>query len=168
MAKRPSPSRIKTHNIYTPAEAADVLGVHKQTVRRWISHHGLPADKTRKPWLIDGVDLKAFLGHRKQKRRRKLELHQCFCLGCKEPREPYGKLADYAHQTPTSGMLTALCPSCGCLMHKVISRVSLEAIRAKIEITIQRADPRLVSPKDAPSNVPFEKEREFDVKTQSK
>ncbi len=146
MAKRPSPSRIKIHSIYTPTEAAVVLGVHKQTVRRWISHHSLPADKTQRPWLINGADLKEFLGHRKQKRRRKLELHQCFCLGCKEPRQPDGKLADYVHQSPTSGMLTALCPSCGCLMHKVISRASLEAIRAKIEVTIQRADPRISVP----------------------
>lgn len=168
MAKRPSPSRVKTHSIYTPTEAADVLGVHKQTVRRWISLHGLPADKAQRPWLIEGADLKAFLGHRKQQRRRKLELHQCFCLGCKDPREPHGKLADYFHQTPTSGLLTALCPICGCLMHKVIKRSSLEAIRAKIEVTIQKADPRLVSPEDAPSNVHFEQERECDAKTQSK
>jgi hypothetical protein len=62
-------------------------------------------------------------------------------------------------------MLKALCPACGCVMNKVIRRADLEAIRAKIEVTIQQADPRLVSLGDAPLNVTFSSEAKPHVKT---
>ena len=168
MCRRPSPSRIKTHRVYTVWEAADALGKHRQTVQRWIKHKGLLADRSHKPWLIDGADLKSFLGHRREQNRCKLELHHCYCLGCREPREPDGRIADYVQQSPTTGMLTALCPSCGSLINKVIRRADLDAIRAKIDVTIQKASPRIVSPADAPVNVTLEEEAETRAKTQHK
>ena len=166
MPRRPSPSRIKTHRVYAPWEAADALGVHRQTVLRWIKDKGLPADTSSRPWLIEGADLKAFLGHRQTKNRCKLDLHHCYCLGCKGPREPDGRMADYVQHSPTTGMLTALCPSCGSLMNKVVRRADLEAIRARIDVTIQQASPRLVSREDALLTVTFEAEAETRVKTQ--
>ena len=36
MPKKPDPRRIKRHRIYTPYEAGEALGVHQQTVLRWI------------------------------------------------------------------------------------------------------------------------------------
>ncbi len=36
MPKNPSPQRVKRHQIYTVWEAADAVGVHRQTVIRWI------------------------------------------------------------------------------------------------------------------------------------
>ena len=168
MARRPSPSRIKTHRVYTAWEAADVLGVHRQTVLRWIKDMGLTADTSSRPWLIEGADLKAFLGQRQAKNRCKLDLHHCYCLGCKGPREPFGRIADYAQQTPTTGMLTALCPTCGSLMNKVVRRADLEAIRAKFNVTIQKGSPRLMSRADAPLNVTFKEEAETYAKAQRK
>ena len=168
MPRRPSPSRIKTHRVYTAWEAADALGVHRQTVRRWINDKGLRADRSRKPWLIGGADLKSFLGHRRKHNRCKLELRHCYCLGCRGPREPDGRIADYVQQTHTTGMLTALCPTCGSLMNKVIRRADLDTIRAKIDVTIQRASPRIVSPADAPSNVTLDEDAETRAKTQRK
>ncbi|KRS13532.1 hypothetical protein XM53_06680 [Roseovarius atlanticus] len=158
MAKRFSTGRIKTHRVYTVWEVSDVLGCHRQTVIRWIKHGGLIADTSSKPWLIEGRDLKAFLGARQTKARCKLALHHCYCLGCKAPQEPDGKIADYVQQTPVSGRLMGLCPSCGTLMNKVVRRADLEAIRAKIEVTVQKANPRLVSRVDPPSNVTLEQE----------
>lgn len=168
MSKRSSPSRIKTHRVYTAWEAANALGVHRQTVLRWINLKGLPADKSAKPWLIEGTDLKAFLGHRQRQRKCKLALHHCYCLGCRGPREPDGRIADYVQQTPATGMLTGLCPSCGSLVNKVIRRADLDAIRTKIDVTIQRASPRIVSPADALLNVTFEEDAETHAKTHRK
>lgn len=158
MAQKAYPSEFKTHRVYTVWEAAEACGVHRQTVIRWIKTKGLRADTSRKPWLIEGADLKEFLGQQRAKTRCKLELRHCYCLGCKAPREPDGKIADYVQQTPTTGMLTGLCPSCGKIMNKVIRRADLEAIRARIEVTIQRADARLLSRSDAPLNVNLKKE----------
>jgi len=158
MVKKFPANRIKSHRIYTVWEISDLLGCHKQTIIRWIKHHSLTADTSTKPWLIEGHDLKAFLGARQSKARCKLAPHHCYCLGCKKPREPDGKIADYVHQTPSSGQLIGLCSSCGKLMHKIVKRADLETIRAKIEVTIQQAHPRLVSREDPPSNVTFNEE----------
>ena len=158
MAKKFPTNRIKSHFIYTVWEISHLLGCHKKTVIRWIKQHGLTADTSVKPWLIEGHELKAFLGARQSKARCKLALHHCYCFGCKSPREPDGKIADYIHQTPSSGQLIGLCPSCGSLMHKIVKRKDLETIRAKIEVTIQQAHPRLVSRDDPPSSVTFREE----------
>jgi len=165
MARSPAPNRIKTHRIYTVWEAAEVLGKHRQTIIRWIKDKGLIADTSQRPWLIKGSDLKSFLGHRRQKVKCKLALHHLYCLGCKAPQEPAGKFADYTQLTSSTGMLSALCPVCGCIINKVIRRADLEAIRAKIEITIQQADPRIVSREHALLDVAFSNEERTRVKT---
>lgn len=166
MAKKFPAHKIKAHRVYDVWEVAQALGCHKQTVIRWIKAKNLPAETSHKPWLIEGKDLKAFLGARQTKITTKLALHHCYCLGCKSPREPDGKMADYMQQTPDTGRLTGLCPECGSLMHKVVRRTDLEAIRAKIEVAVQKVSPRLVSPADPRSNVTFNKEGLPHVKTQ--
>lgn len=144
MAKRFPAHLVKTHRIYTVWEAADTLGSHRQSVLRWIKSKKLKADQSSRPWLILGADLKAFLGQRSPRGKRKLPLHHIKCFGCKTPQEPDGKIADYTPQTHLTGRLTGLCPSCGAVMCKIISRSNLPAIEAKLEVTLQRASPRLV------------------------
>jgi excisionase family DNA binding protein len=168
MAKRFRHDRIKRHLVYTVGEAAEALGCHKQTVTRWIGAGKLPADTGKRPWLIDGRDLKGFLGARQTTTRCRLALHHCYCLGCKSPREPFARMADYTQQTPETGMLAGLCPECGALMNKVVRRADLEAIRAKLEVTIQQASPRLVSRTDPRSNVTLKKERQSHGKAQQR
>lgn len=155
MSKRVPYQKIKIHRPYTPYEAAVVLGVDRQTVIRWVNDKGLTADKSSKPWLIEGQDLRTFLGERRAKRKCKLALHSFYCFRCRDGRTAAGKMADYVQQTTTGGMLTAICDTCGTLMNKAVKRSDLEAIRAKLDVTIQTADPRIVSRSDAPSNVTF-------------
>lgn len=168
MAKAFPANRIKTHLVYTIWEVADALGCHRQTVIRWIKNKGLEADCSRKPWLIEGRVLRDFLGLRRTAQKHTLALHHCYCLGCKAPREAGGKIADFKLQTPETGTLTALCSACGALMHKVIRRRDLELLRTKIEVTIQQADPRLVSSDTAPSNVTFHTGAKTHGKTQQR
>ena len=168
MAKKFPVPRVKAHRVYDVWEVADTLGCHKQTVIHWIKHQGLSADTTRKPWLIDGKDLKAFLGARQSKVTTKLALHHCYCLGCKAPREPDGKMADYTQQTPDTGRLTGLCSVCGALMNKVVKRADLKAIRARIEVAVQKASPRLVSRADPRSIVTMQQEGQTHGKTQQR
>ncbi len=165
MPKKPSPFRIKKHRIYTIWETAEALGVHRQTVIRWIKGQGLKADKNQKPWLVKGQDIKLFLEERKSCGKCKLSAHHFYCLGCKLPQMPDGRVADYQHQTETNGMLKGLCPCCGGVMNKVVRRSDLEAIRAKIDVTIQQASPRLVSHKEPPLTVTLSNGEETHVKT---
>ncbi len=166
MPRLPSPNRIKSHYVYTVWEAAQALGRHRQTVIRWIKDKGLIADRSKVPWLIQGEDLKQFLGHCRAKSKTKLALHHFYCLGCKAPQEPDGKFAEYTLSSPTTGMLKALCPACGSIINKVARRADLEAIRAKIEVTVQQANPRLVSLPAPRSNVTSAKEAQTNDKTQ--
>ncbi|MEP1536436.1 MAG: helix-turn-helix domain-containing protein [Paracoccaceae bacterium] len=168
MAKKFPVNRIKTHRIYTVWEISDLLGCHRQTVIRWINDQGLISDTSAKPWLIEGRDLKPFLGVRQTSVRCKLAMHHCFCLGCRGPREPDGKIADYVQQTPDSGRLIALCPECGAVMNKIVRRIDLDAIRAKIEVTVQRANPRLVSRASPLLNVSFVQEANTHGKAQQR
>lgn len=165
MPRLPSPNRIKTHYVYTVWEAAQALGRHRQTIIRWIKHDSLVADRSKVPWLIQGKDLKTFLGHRRAKSKTKLALHHLFCFGCKTPQEPDGKFAEYTQATPTTGMLKAFCPACSCILNKVIRRSDLEAIRAKIEVTVQQANPRIVSLPAPPLNDTSAREVQTDDKT---
>lgn len=158
MARRFNPQRVKSHRIYDVSEVAVLFGCHRQTVIRWIKGNGLLAERSRRPWLIRGSDLKTFLGEKRSLRKVTLSPHQCYCLGCRGAREPYGKMADYQQIHATSGRLTALCPDCGRLMHKQVRRADLEAIRVRIDITIRSASATLVSPVDARQNVTFSEE----------
>ncbi len=129
--------RLKRHRIYEVWEAAKVLNCDRQTVRRWIKDEGLDAETSKKPWLIEGGVLKAFLGARQAVRRQKLALHQLYCLGCRAPREPDAKIADYTQETASTGHLKAICPVCEAIMNKKVRRSDLETIRERIEVTVQ-------------------------------
>ena len=166
MPRLPSPSRIKTHYVYTVWEAAQALGRHRQTIIRWIKDKGLVADRNKLPWLIQGKDLKQFLVHRRAKSKTKLALHHLFCLGCRAPQEPDGKFAEYTQTSSTTGMLKALCPACGSILNKVVRRADLEAIQAKVEVTVQQANPRLVSLPEPLSNDTSAKEAQTNGKAQ--
>ena len=83
MPKRVPYRKIKPHRPYTPFEAATVLGAHRQTVIRWVKEQGLAADTNLKPWLIEGHDLRVFLGERQSRRKRKLDIHAFYCFGCR-------------------------------------------------------------------------------------
>lgn len=166
MAKRYPLNRIKRHRVYHLREVSDALGCHRRTVQRWIKKDGLPAETSRKPWLIEGRALLEFLKGQLTRQKVQLALHHCYCLGCRSPREPDGKMPDYVHQTPETGRLVGLCPACGGVMNKVVRRADLEAIRSKIEVTVQKASPRLVSPGDPRSNVTFSEASPTHGKTQ--
>lgn len=168
MPKKPSPTLIKKHRIYTVWEAADALGIHRQTIIRWIKDKGLVADRRGRLWLIKGTDLKLFLGERKASGKCTLSPHHIYCFGCKSPQMPDRRIADYKHQTQSTGMLTGLCPCCGTQMNKVVCRSDLEAIRAKIDVTVQQADPTLMSREEPPLTVTSSNGEHPNVKTHIK
>src|ERR1700726_740934 len=58
--RRIDPRRIKTHFPYTVEEAADALGVHKNTVRMWIKA-GLAVADNRRPTVMSGAAIRDYL-----------------------------------------------------------------------------------------------------------
>jgi len=153
MPKKPDPRRIKKHWIYTLAEAAEALGLHRQTIIRWIKFDGLLADCTQRPWLIEGTNLKTFLEARRALGKCKTRPEQIYCLPCRTPQIPAGRMAEFQLKAGTSGQMIGICPDCDRFMHKAVSRSDLDRVRAVLEVTIRQAQPRIVGEPDLPASV---------------
>lgn len=133
--------RIKRHHNYTVDEAARIIGAARGTVRRWLNK-GLPAIRDRKPFLILGEDLAGYMAGKTQP-KRSCPPGTCYCVKCRDVREPAGNMAEFVPINARSGNLRALCPDCGNLMHRRTSMVQLEAVRAILDVAIVERQPRL-------------------------
>lgn len=141
MAKRwPSPTRVKRHRSYEIVEAARTLGVHKNTVGRWIKDHGLEAITDRKPFLIRGTALQDFLRGKRASGRSKCALDQLYCFTCRTPREPAGGFVLYHAVTDAGGNLEALCAVCETRMFKRARAVDLPALRLLVDVLLPEAE----------------------------
>jgi excisionase family DNA binding protein len=142
--RRPDWRRIKTLRSYTIDEAATALQVHRNAIRHWIKKGGLPASAERRPHLIHGAALVAFLKERRAATRRRCGPGQFFCLKCREPRPPAGGMVDYHPITASRGTLVALCPACDTLMRRFVSRARLAAAAAHFDTQVAHAQESLV------------------------
>ncbi|MEM6489761.1 MAG: helix-turn-helix domain-containing protein [Pseudomonadota bacterium] len=135
MPKLPAHTRVKRHAVYTVAEAAEVTGMHRQTVVRWIRHGGLPAARDARPWLISGGDLKDWLLERRAATRCTLAPREIYCLACRAARQPYADLVEERRYRHGTTLLIALCPCGTSLMHRVVRDADLPRFRAALAAT---------------------------------
>ena len=142
MPKRPGWRNVKIHRTYTIEEAAQKTGVAKGTVARWLTSGKLPAITDRRPYLIQGQDLIAFLKAGRTP-KRKCRLHEAYCFSCREVREPAGNMADLVQVSATTGDLQSLCCHCGGMMHKRVSMSQKAALKAVLDLTVRQASPRI-------------------------
>ena len=133
--RHPNPSLPKIHRNYTVEEAADLLGVHKNTVREWIKR-GLPTIDDKRPRLIMGRDLSAFLQARRAKNKQPCKAGEIYCVRCRAPKVPAGNMVEYEPKTETLGNLFAICPDCGLGINRRVSLAKLEQIRGQMNITM--------------------------------
>jgi hypothetical protein len=143
MGKRhPNHRRAKIHRNYTVEEAAHLLAVHKNTVRRWVKD-GLPTCDNKRPALISGRQLVAFLQARRAKNRQTCQPGQAYCVRCRAPKSPAGDMADYVPVTEKFGNLQAICPDCHSMMNRCVSLAKLGQVRGKMDISFPQALRRL-------------------------
>jgi len=140
--KRAGWRNVKVHRSYTIEEAAQKTGVAKGTVARWLAGGKLPAITDRRPYLILGQDLIAFLKAGKSP-KQKCRLHEAYCFSCREVREPAGNMADLVQVSATTGDLQSLCCHCGGMMHKRVSMSQKAALKAALDLTVRQASPRI-------------------------
>lgn len=139
MSKRhPNPRLAKIHRNYTVEEVAALFGVHRNTVREWVKR-GLPTTDDRRPMLILGRDLVAFLRARRAKNKRTCQPGEIYCIRCRAPKAPDGAMADYEPVTETLGNLIGMCPDCELMMYRRVSLAKLEQIRGQLDITMPEA-----------------------------
>lgn len=127
--------RVKIHRPYTVEEAAKVLGTHKNTVRQWIKQ-GLPTAGERRPTLLRGTEIRAFLENRKASRKHRLSPGEFYCLKCRAPKPSYGSVADYVPTSSVLGNLKGLCPDCATIMNRRTSLGKLDHVKGNLEVTI--------------------------------
>ena len=139
MRKRhPNPRLAKIHRNYTVDEVAHLFGVHRNTVREWVKR-GLPTNDGKRPMLILGRELVAFLTARRAKNKRTCQPGEIYCVRCRAPRAPAGDMVDYVPVTATLGNLVAICSACETMMYRRVSLAKLEHVRGILDITMPQA-----------------------------
>jgi hypothetical protein len=158
MAKRhPNPRLAKLHRSYTVEEIASLYGVHRNTVREWIKR-GLPTCDDRRPMLVLGRELAAFIQARRTKNKRPCQPGELYCVRCRAPKAPAGGMAEYKPVTATLGNLIAICPDCDVMMNRRVSMAKLGPIQSQMDITMPQAGRHIVESTGACVNRDLAKE----------
>lgn len=92
--RRPNPRLVKIHRSYTVEEVARLFCTHKNTVRAWVKG-GLPTCDGKRPLLILGGELAAYLQARRTKNKRPCQPAEMYCVRCRAPKSPAGGMAEY-------------------------------------------------------------------------
>lgn len=143
MGKRhPNPHLAKIHRNYTVDEVAALFGVHKNSVRNWVKS-GLPINDDRRPMLILGRDLVAFLQAKRAKNKHPCQPGEIYCVRCRSAQIPAGDMAEYQPLTATSGNLVGICPCCESMMYRRVNFATLAQLGANLDITLMQALPHI-------------------------
>lgn len=139
MSKRhPNHRLVKIHRSYTVEEIAKLFSIHKNTVREWVKV-GLPISDDRRPMLILGHDLAAFLQARRVKNKQTCQPGEIYCVRCRTPKAPAADMAEYQPITEKFGNLIAICPDCNSIMNRRVSMAKLGQVRGEMDITFPQA-----------------------------
>jgi hypothetical protein len=144
MRKRhPNYRLVKIHRSYTVEEIAVLFAIHKNTVRRWIKE-GLTTTDDRRPMLILGHVLVAFLQARRLKSKQSCKLGELYCVRCRAPQSPAGNMAEYSPITEKFGNLVGICPACDSIMNKHVSLAKIAQIIGIIDISFPEVVRQLI------------------------
>jgi hypothetical protein len=140
--RRPNPRLVKLHRNYSVEEVARLFAVHKNTVRSWLKQ-GLTAIDDRRPTLILGRELSRFLVERRQKAKQTCGPGRIYCIACRAPKVPAGKMAECTPTGPLAGNVRGICPDCDRLIYRRVNLAKIDAVRGDLEITFTGPCPRL-------------------------
>jgi excisionase family DNA binding protein len=140
--RHPNPRRVKVHRNYSVEEIARLLRVHKNTVRNWVKQ-GLAVIDDRRPILILGSELSRFLRERRQKMKQMCGPGRIYCIACREPKVPAGKMAECTATGPLAGKLCGICPDCDRLIYRRVNLAKIDAIRGELEMTFTQPHPSI-------------------------
>jgi hypothetical protein len=140
--RHPNPRLVKIHRNYSVEDIARRFGIHKNTVRSWLKQ-GLAAIDDRRPTLITGRELLRFLQERRQRARQSCGPGRIYCIACRAPKVPAGKMADCIPTGPLAGNLCGICPDCHRLIYRRVNLAKIDAVRGELEITVTRPRARI-------------------------
>ena len=139
MRKRhPNHRLVKIHRNYTVEDIANLFGIHKNTVRGWVKA-GLATSDDKRPMLILGHDLQAFLQMRRKRNKKTCKPGELYCVRCRGPKRAGGDMAEYSPVTEKFGNLIAICPDCDSIMNRLVSLAKLGQVRGNMDISYPQA-----------------------------
>lgn len=110
MTRRHNLTLISENRSYTTKEIVRLLRVTISTVYGWISAGLIPNDG-RRPFLIHGTTLKAFLAKR-QKPYQPMQPGEIYCVGCKAAFRPLDDVVSLEPCAATNANILGCCPRC--------------------------------------------------------
>lgn len=128
----------KIHRSYTVSDIVARFGVHPNTVRGWM-RAGLPTTDRKRPVLIRGADLRAFLESRRRANKRPCLPGELYCVRCRSPKTPADGLVEYKPLSANTGQLIGICATCEHLIHRMASLAKLAQVLGKLELLTPRA-----------------------------
>jgi hypothetical protein len=137
MRRRSNPP-AKRYFSYTVEEIARLRGVHKNTVRNWLRSGLAPIDD-RRPIMVKGSVLNAFLSMRRAQAKRPCAPGELYCLPCGKPQRPAGDMAEYVALTATTGSIRAICPGCDRLIFQRVNAARLAVFQTLLDVTSVKA-----------------------------
>ena len=142
-AKRINPRLAKIHRSYSVTELADILEVHKHSVRSWVKA-GLPTVDSTQPALIHGSDFHEWWSKRRKAKKRPLQPGQLYCFKCREPKAPALGMIEYTATNAVTGNLKAMCETCGTFMHRRTRLADLGMKMPNLEVQRTEAPPSII------------------------
>jgi hypothetical protein len=103
---------------YSVQEVSELYRVHKNAVLRWI-RDGLATIDGRRPYLIHGAVLAAWLKKKQSARKHKCRSDEFFCCKCRAPRKAWENITDVVIRNESKLALSALCAACGTVLHRI-------------------------------------------------
>jgi hypothetical protein len=140
--RHPNARLAKIHRNYSVDDISRLFAVHKNTVRNWLREGLKPIDDQR-PTLIQGNELRRFLGERRKRSKQACGPGRIYCLPCRAPKVPAGNIADCIQTGDTSGSLEGICPDCDRIIYRRINPRKLEAVRGGLDITVRQPRMRI-------------------------
>lgn len=110
-SRSPDIRRVRISTAYSVDEIARLLGVHSNTVRRWLGDGLAPMDKVT-PILIHGSELRRFLSNRRKVRRQRCRPDEFHCFRCRAPRKAATGSVSVASSNLVSLQLRGICMAC--------------------------------------------------------
>jgi hypothetical protein len=149
--RRISSRHIRGLLTYSVAEAARVTGAHRNTIRHWLQS-GLATIDSRKPILIRGTALKAFIDSRRARRRQPYGPGRIYCLRCREPKRPAFDEIEYEADNGKLGRLIGLCPDCGIIILRRTSALRVREAAGDLKVRFRPQVERLCESNHASLN----------------
>ena len=133
--RHPNPKLAKIHRSYSVEDAARLFKIHKNTVRNWLKQ-GLATIDDQRPTLIRGQELARFLTERRARSKQRCGPGRIYCLPCRAPKVPAGKIADCVAISDTTGSLHGICPDCDRIIYRRVNPQKLNAVAGDLDITL--------------------------------